>query len=74
MAGQPFTSAVRPIRTGIRVIDDMALMEVSWYTRQIGRMASGKAPRKHDRGLWSLLEVLGVMTTRSVRTRLRAGE
>ncbi|MBD3655944.1 NADH:flavin oxidoreductase/NADH oxidase family protein [Marinobacter sp.] len=74
MAGHPFASAVRPIRTGIRVIDDMALMEVSWYTRQIGRMAKGKAPRKHDRGLWSLLEVLGVMTTRGVRTRLRAGE
>ncbi|MGM0766432.1 MAG: NADH:flavin oxidoreductase/NADH oxidase family protein [Pseudomonadota bacterium] len=74
MAGESFTSAVRPIRTGIRLIDDMALMEVSWYTRQLGRIGKGKAPRTHDRGVLSLLEVIGVMATRGVRTRLRAGE
>ncbi len=74
MAGEAFTSSVRPIRTGIRMIDDMALMEVSWYTRQLGRMGKGKAPRKHDRGVLSLVEVLAVMTSRGVRTRLRAGE
>ncbi|WP_421843665.1 NADH:flavin oxidoreductase/NADH oxidase family protein [Marinobacter algicola] len=74
LAGQAFTSSVKPIRTGIRVIDDMALMEVSWYTRQLGRMGKGKAPKKHDRGVLSLMEVLAVMTSRGVRTRLRAGE
>ena len=74
MAGETFTSSVRPIRTGIRMIDDMALMEVSWYTRQLGRMGQGKLPRKHDRGVLSLMEVLAVMTSRGVRTRLRAGE
>ena len=74
MAGQAFTSSVKPIRTGIRLIDEMALMEVSWYTRQLGRMGKGKAPKKHDRGVLSLMEVLAVMTSRGVRTRLRAGE
>jgi 2,4-dienoyl-CoA reductase-like NADH-dependent reductase (Old Yellow Enzyme family) len=74
LSGESFTSVVKPIKTGIRVIDNMALMEVSWYARQLGRMGSGKQPRQHDRGLWSLVEVLGVMTTRGVRTRLRAGE
>lgn len=74
MAGQAFTSSVKPIRTGIRMIDDMALMEVSWYTRQLGRMGKGKAPKKHDRGVLSLMEVLAVMTSRGLRTRLRAGE
>lgn len=74
LAGENMTSAVRPIRTGIKVIDNMGLMEVSWYTRQLERMGRGKAPRQHDRGLWSLMEVLSVMTTRGLRTRLRAGE
>ena len=74
MAGQAFTSSVKPIRTGIRLIDEMALMEVSWYTRQLGRMGKGKAPKKHDRGVLSLMEVLAVMASRGVRTRLRAGE
>jgi len=74
LAGESFTSVVRPIKTGVRMIDNMALMEVSWYTRQLDRMGKGKQPMKHDRGLWSLVEVLGVMTTRGVRDRLRAGE
>lgn len=74
LSGESLTSVVKPIKTGIRMIDNMALMEVSWYARQLGRMGKGKYPRQHDRGLWSLVEVLGVMTTRGVRTRLRAGE
>ena len=74
MRGEAFESAVRPITTGIKAIDDMALMEVSWYARQLGRMGKGKSPRLHNRGFWSLLEVLGVMTSRGLRTRLRAGE
>lgn len=72
MAGQSFTSSVQPIRTGIRMVDDMALMEVSWYTRQLGRIGKGKKPRQHDRGILSLLEVIAVMATRSAHTRLRA--
>ncbi|WP_404364992.1 NADH:flavin oxidoreductase/NADH oxidase family protein [Marinobacter sp.] len=72
LAGESFSSLVRPISTGVRAIDNMALMEVAWYTRQLDRMGRGKAPRKHDRGFWSLLEVLAIMTTRGVRTRLRA--
>ncbi|MDI9244411.1 NADH:flavin oxidoreductase/NADH oxidase family protein [Marinobacter sp. CHS3-4] len=74
LSGEPFESAVTPIKTGIKAIDNMALMEVSWYARQLGRMGKGKPPKVHDRGFWSLLEVLGVMTSRGVRTRLRAGE
>ncbi|PHQ27456.1 NADH oxidase [Marinobacter guineae] len=74
LAGEFFVSAVRPIKTGVRMIDNMALMEVSWYTRQLARMGRGKKPRTHDRGMLSLLEVLGVMASRGVRTRFRAGE
>ncbi len=74
LSGEAVVSSVKPIKTGIKFVDDMALMEVSWYTRQLGRMGKGKAPRKQDRGVLSLLEVLAVMTGRSVWTRLRAGE
>ena len=72
LAGEDVTSLVRPITTGIKAIDQLALMEVSWYTRQLDRMGRGKQPRTHDRGLLSLMEVLAVMTTRGIRTRLRA--
>lgn len=72
--GETFTSSVKPIKTGIKLIDNLALMEVSWYTRQLGRMGQGKKPRQHDRGMLSLMEVIAVMTSRGLRTRLRAGE
>ncbi|MDG5500781.1 NADH:flavin oxidoreductase/NADH oxidase family protein [Marinobacter sp. BGYM27] len=74
LAGESFNSVVRPIKTGIKMIDDLALMEVSWYTRQLERMGKGKAPRTHDRGMLSLVEVIGVMASRGVRNKLRAGE
>lgn len=74
LAGENVVSAVRPITTGIQKIDDMALMEVSWYTRQLGRIGKGKKPRQHNKGLMPLLEVIAVMATRGVANRLRAGE
>ena len=69
MAGDPVTSAVKPIKTGLRMIDDMALMR-SVGTPVRSEEARG-SPKQHDRGLLSLMEVLAVMATRGVRTRLR---
>lgn len=74
LAGEQVVSAVKPITTGIQKIDDMALMEVSWYTRQLGRIGKGKKPHQHSKGLMPLLEVIAVMATRGVANRLRAGE
>ncbi|MDX5298300.1 MAG: NADH:flavin oxidoreductase/NADH oxidase family protein [Gammaproteobacteria bacterium] len=71
LAGEEVTSVVRPIRTGIRKIDEMALMEVSWYERQLHRMGKGKAPHRQDQGLWSLVDVLAVMTSRGLLNRVQ---
>lgn len=51
-------SPVEPITTGIKKLDQMAIMEISWYTDQIRRMSEGKSPKTKVRGLWSVLEVL----------------
>ena len=48
--GQP-RHTVRPIRTGIALIDRMALMEVAWYTRQLRRIGEGRLPRPTESGL-----------------------
>jgi hypothetical protein len=53
------------------MIDKMALMEVSWYERQLHRMGKGKAPRRQDQGFWSLLDVLAVMISRSILNRVQ---
>jgi hypothetical protein len=48
----------------------MALMEVSWYERQLHRMGKGKAPRRQDQGFWSLVDVLWLMTYRGLFNRV----
>lgn len=56
--GQHYTSSVRPITTGIKKVDEMAIMEISWYTAQLKRMGQGKAPRTSPRGALEVPAVL----------------
>ncbi|WP_101676259.1 NADH:flavin oxidoreductase/NADH oxidase family protein [Alloalcanivorax mobilis] len=73
LAGGPVHSAVAPIRTGIRAVDNAAMMEVSWYTLQLARIARGKAPHADASGLASLLKIAGLIGWRRLRMgRLRA--
>jgi len=73
LAGEDAVSAVAPIRTGIRAVDNAAMMEVSWYTLQLARIARGKAPLADAGGLSSLLKVAGLIGWRRLRMgRLRA--
>ena len=72
LAGHEPQYAVRPISTGIKAIDRMALMEVVWYSRQLRRMAKGQAPKPNESGLWSFCANLlhnGVGTWKTRRLR-----
>lgn len=55
LAGQEPRHTVKPIKTGIKAIDKMALMEVAWYSRQLRRMANGKPPKPNESALISLI-------------------
>jgi len=55
LSGQQPRFAVKPIKTGIKLIDNMALMEVAWYARQLRRMANGGEPKPNESGLVSFL-------------------
>lgn len=44
LAGQPGRHTVKLLKTGIGAIDRMGLLEVSWYTRQLHRIAAGQPP------------------------------
>lgn len=73
LAGENVQSVVAPITTGIRMVDEMAMMEVSWYARQLHRMGAGREPAKQPRGIWSLMAVLIEMAGSGFRSRrLRA--
>ncbi|HZR34340.1 MAG TPA: NADH:flavin oxidoreductase/NADH oxidase family protein [Nevskia sp.] len=72
LRGRDSPQQVRPVRTGIKAIDRMGLMEVLWYTLQIKRIANGREPRPGESGLWAFLKSLigsqwGAFRTRRLR-------
>jgi len=70
-ADSPWT--VRPITTGIKMVDRMALMEVAWYARQLKRIATGGEPKPGESGLKALLGTVAHSGWGTFRTRrLRA--
>lgn len=44
LAGNAPDYQVKPITTGIRAIDRLGLLEISWYTGQLKRMGRGQTP------------------------------
>ena len=73
LAGEEAQHVVRPISTGIAMVDRMALMEVMWYGRQLRRMANGRNPRPYESGLWSFLASMAGNGWHTFKTRrLRA--
>ena len=73
LAGKPFNSLVKPLKTGIRMIDDAAMMEVWWYGRQMTRVANGKAPKPRESALWAFILIMLTKSSQAWSTRrLRA--
>ncbi|MEJ2899062.1 NADH:flavin oxidoreductase/NADH oxidase family protein [Acinetobacter sp. NS-4] len=56
LAGTNSKQNVQPIKTGIKKIDRLGIMEVLWYTQQLNRIAQGKAPKPKESGLWAFIK------------------
>jgi len=52
LAGKPAAQQVKPITTGIKVIDKMGILEISWYTGQLKRIGRGEPTKPNEPGLW----------------------
>lgn len=48
MSGQPYRSSVKPLSTGIKIVDRLAMLEITWYENQIGRIGRGKEPKPNE--------------------------
>lgn len=70
LAGESVVSNVKPIKTGIKLVDKMAMMEISWYTRQLARIGKGKDPLPNEGGFSALMKVLATTSYRGLRTRV----
>lgn len=51
LAGKQFKSIVKRLSTGSKTVDRLAMLDITWYENQLGRMGDGKAP-KPDLSPW----------------------
>jgi 2,4-dienoyl-CoA reductase-like NADH-dependent reductase (Old Yellow Enzyme family) len=47
--------SIKPVSTGIKLIDKMGYMEIAWYTRQLQRMGQGHDPKPTEPALQAFL-------------------
>jgi 2,4-dienoyl-CoA reductase-like NADH-dependent reductase (Old Yellow Enzyme family) len=72
LSGHDPEHAIRPIKTGILLVDNSGGMEVTWYTRQLRRISDGQPPKPDESGLRSFLldlpeKGLGILRNRRLR-------
>ena len=73
LQGQDPLHQVRPISTGIKMIDASGLMETAWYSRQLRRIGDGRSPKPNESGLGSFAVSLLENGWHTLKTRrLRA--
>ncbi|TAM09776.1 MAG: NADH:flavin oxidoreductase/NADH oxidase family protein [Nevskiaceae bacterium] len=72
LRGQDSACQVRPIKTGIGLVDRTALLEVTWYARQLKRMANGGEPHADESAVRALLGTVWHSGWGTFRTRQRA--
>ncbi len=58
LAGQNPTSRVRRLSTGVKALDQMAMLDVTWYENQLVRMGNGQEPDPERSGLGSMAQTL----------------
>jgi 2,4-dienoyl-CoA reductase-like NADH-dependent reductase (Old Yellow Enzyme family) len=74
LQGRDSALQVRTIKTGLKFVDRLGIMEVLWYERQLKRMARGLDPRPDEGGLSAFLKSViggswGTFRTRRMRAR-----
>jgi 2,4-dienoyl-CoA reductase-like NADH-dependent reductase (Old Yellow Enzyme family) len=74
LQGRDSPQTVRPIKTGIKAVDRLGIVEMFWYERQLKRIAKGGEPRPNESGLSVFLKSIftsGWATFRTRRVRAR---
>ena len=56
LAGRAPLYQIKPITTGIKAIDKMGLLEITWYTGQLKRIGRGRSPKPNEPGLWVFIK------------------
>jgi len=66
-------SPVQLVKTGIKAIDRMSIMDVAWYTRQLNRIGKGLEPAVNENPMIAMVKIFASQGLRTFQTRrLRA--
>lgn len=74
LAGEDFKSPVRRLSTGIKAVDKMTMLDVTWYENQLARMAAGKRPKPGLSPWWSVLQTMWRQGAQGFRARRASGK
>ena len=69
LAGRSSSEQVDPIKTGIKQVDKMGIMEIFYYTGQLKRMGRGSEPRPRQNGLIAFIKAVVMNGWGTFRTR-----
>lgn len=61
LANREMKNEIKPLSTGIKALDKIIPLEISWYTNQIHRMGKGLDPKPDRNATFSILETLYTM-------------
>ena len=64
-----YAITLRPLTTGVRLVDRMAMLDITWYERQLARMARGLDPRASLSEWWSFAATLAGSGLYALRQR-----
>jgi len=67
LLGKNTISSVQRLTTGIKSLDKLFPLEISWYTNQIHRMGKGLKPKPNQNVFFSILKSLSSMGVQSMK-------
>jgi hypothetical protein len=58
LSGEDYVSPVKPLTTGVKLLDSLALLEVTWYEQQLAYISKGESTRPHQSVWFSLAKTI----------------
>ncbi len=70
LSGQQLRYPIKPLITGIGMIDKKGLMEIAWYALQLRRMGNGSDPKPNESALLSFFFIAVEQVWNTFKTRI----
>lgn len=69
LADKSYSMSIKSPTTGIKMVDKMTMLDITWYETQLARMAKGKATKPDQSAWFSVVDTLAGMGLHAFRQR-----